>query len=291
MEAMDRERNIWVVGGDQRQRALVRLLREDGHTVRLAGLEDQDLGTEPRGPGLALAHCVILPLPVTRPDGMLNAPLSREALSLESLLEYMEPGQVLCGGMVSPAVRALAEGRGLRVFDYYAREECMVTNAVPTAEGAVQVAMEELPTTLHNARVLILGFGRVGKLTAHRMGALGARVTVCAKRYEDLAWAAAYGCDTLRLETLSYELGGFDLIVNTIPARVLSPHRLSQVNPEAFILDLASAPGGVDQGAAQELGLRVLQAPGLPGRTAPVTAAAAIRDAVYHILWELEEAP
>ena len=72
---------------------------------------------------------------------------------------------------------------------------------------------------------------------------------------------------------------------------MLSPHRLSQVNPEAFILDLASAPGGVDQGAAQELGLRVLQAPGLPGRTAPVTAAAAIRDAVYHILWELEEAP
>ena len=61
MEAMDRERNIWVVGGDQRQRALVRLLREDGHTVRLAALEDQDLGTEPLGPGLALAHCVILP--------------------------------------------------------------------------------------------------------------------------------------------------------------------------------------------------------------------------------------
>ena len=136
-------------------------------------------------------------------------------------------------------------------------------------------------------------FGGVRPIDLHVKGftALGAKVTVCAKRYEDLAWAAAYGCDTLRLETLSYELGGFDLIVNTIPARVLSPHRLSLVNPEAFILDLASAPGGVDQRAAKELGLRVLQAPGLPGRTAPVTAAAAIRDAVYHILWELEEAP
>lgn len=51
----------------------------------------------------------------------------------------------------------------------------MVANAVPTGEGAVQVAMEELPFTLHSARVLILGFGRVGKLTAHRMGALGPR--------------------------------------------------------------------------------------------------------------------
>lgn len=162
------------------------------------------------------------------------------------------------------------------------------TAALPTAEGAVQVAMEELPFTLHSARVLILGFGRVGKLTAHRMGALGAKVTVAAKSYEDLAWAAAYGHEAVRLEGLNCELGGFDLIVNTIPALVLPRQRLQWVSPAAFLLDLASAPGGVDRAGAQELGLRVLSAPGLPGRTAPVTAAAAIRDAVYHILWELE---
>lgn len=163
-----------------------------------------------------------------------------------------------------------------------------ILSALPTAEGAVQVAMEKLPFTLHSARVLILGFGRVGKLTAHRMGALGAKVTVAAKAYEDLAWAAAYGNETVRLEDLGCELGGFDLIVNTIPALVLDRQRLRWVTPEAFLLDLASAPGGIERLAAEELGLRVLSAPGLPGRTAPVTAAAAIRDAVYHILWELE---
>lgn len=288
MDQLDRERNLWVVGGDLRQRALAKLLREDGHTVRTAALEGEGLAPEPLGPGLALAHCVILPLPVTRREGILHTPLSREEVPLARVLDHMEPGQILCGGMVSPQVRQEGEKRGLRVFDYYAREECMVANAVPTAEGAVQVAMEKLPITLHSARVLILGFGRVGKLTAHRMGALGAKVTVSAQSYEDLAWAAAYGHETGRLETLSCELGGFDLIVNTIPAQVLDWRRLGWVNPEAFLLDLASAPGGVDQEAAKELGLRVLQAPGLPGRTAPVTAAAAIRDAVYHILWELE---
>lgn len=152
----------------------------------------------------------------------------------------------------------------------------------------MQVAMEELPITLHSARVLILGFGRVGKLTAHRMGALGAKVTVSAQSYEDLAWAAAYGYETDRLEDLAWELGGFDLVVNTIPAPVLDERRLRWVAPGAFLLDLASAPGGIDRAAAQRRNLQVLQAPGLPGRVAPVTAAAAIRDAVYHILWEQE---
>ena len=160
--------------------------------------------------------------------------------------------------------------------------------ALPTAEGAVQLALEELPTTLQGAQVLILGFGRVGRLTAHRMAALGARVTVAAREYGDLAWAAAYGCQTVALEDLGLELGAFALIVNTIPAPVLDEKRLAWVRPEAFLLALASAPGGIDRAAARARGLRVTQAPGLPGRTAPVTAAAAIRDAVYHILREEE---
>ena len=225
---------------------------------------------------------------MTGTEGLLHTPLSREPVALSALLDCLEPGQILCGGLVSPAVRAAGEARGLRVFDYYAREECMVANAVPTAEGAVQVAMEELPFTLHSARVLVLGFGRVGKLTAHRMNALGAQVTVSASSYEDLAWASAYHCQGIRLEDLGWELGGFHLIVNTIPALVLDRRKLQWADPEAFLLDLASAPGGVDRQAAEDLGLRVLQAPGLPGRTAPVSAAAAIRDAIYHILCELE---
>ena len=148
--------------------------------------------------------------------------------------------------------------------------------------------MEELPTTLQGARVLILGFGRVGRLTAHRMAALGARVTVAARAYGELAWAAAYGYETVGLADLGWELGAFALIVNTIPALVLDERRLAWADPGVFLLDLASAPGGVDRAAAKKRGLRVTQAPGLPGRTAPVTAAAAIRDSVYHILREEE---
>ena len=90
---------------------------------------------EPLGPGLALAHCVILPLPVTRRGEILHTPLSREEVTLPQLLDWLEPGQVLCGGMVDPQAAAAAQARGLRLLDYYAREECMVANAVPTKEA------------------------------------------------------------------------------------------------------------------------------------------------------------
>ena len=97
MDWMDRERNFWIVGGDLRQRALARLLREDGHTVHIAALEGEGLVAEPLGPGLALAHCVILPLPVTRRGEILHTPLSREEVTLPQLLDWLEPGQVLSG--------------------------------------------------------------------------------------------------------------------------------------------------------------------------------------------------
>ena len=113
----------------------------------------------------------------------------------------------------------------------------------PHCRGAVQVAMEELPLTLHSARVLILGFGRVGKLTAHRMGALGAKVTVCAQGYADLAWAAAYGHETMWLEKLGGELGAMTSSSTPSPPRCWTGggwHGCTR----AFLLDLASAPAG-----------------------------------------------
>lgn len=133
MEWMDRERNFWLVGGDGRQLALAKLLEEEGHTVHVSALEGGTLVPEPLGPGLTLAHCVILPLPVTQAEGLLHTPLSGEKLPLSTLLAHLSPGQILCGGLVKDTDRQAAEDRGLRVFDYYAREECMVANAVPTA--------------------------------------------------------------------------------------------------------------------------------------------------------------
>lgn len=159
-------------------------------------------------------------------------------------------------------------------------------NAPPTAEGAVQIALEELAVTLHGARALVLGYGRVGKLTAHRLAALGARVTVAARSYEALAWAEAYGHAAQQLTDLAGYLCGYDLVVNTIPRRVLTKDLLEELKESCLVIDLASKPGGVDFQSAAELGVQCVWALSLPGKVAPVTAASALRDTIYNMLRE-----
>ena len=289
---MKHELNFWVVGGDMRQAKLAQLLAEDGHTVHTYAL---DPGPEVI-PGLiqeqnlnhaGRADCVVLPLIVTSGAGLLNTPLSLSEHPLAPILDRLNPRQFLCGGRIDPETCAMAQERGLTLHDYFAREELAVSNAVPTAEGAVQLAMEHLPITIHGARVLVIGFGRVGRLTAQRFGALGAKVSVAARKYEQLAWAQAMGFGAEHLEQLAGWLCGYDLVVNTVPAQVLGRSELEDLRRDCLILDLASKPGGVDLSAAGELGLTVIWALSLPGKVAPVTAGAAIKGTIYKMLREL----
>ncbi len=285
---MLRAKNIWVVGGDPRYAALSRLLEDDGHTVHAFALERAE-GIRCEA-GLAEAHladCVILPLPAAGEGGALNAPLSARPHSLPEVLDALRPGTLVCAGMVRPELQAMARERGLVLRDYFAREELALLNAVPTAEGAIQLAMEEMPITIHGARALIVGFGRVGQALAPRLQALGARVTVAARRVEARALARSMGFATERLAGLAEWLCAYDLVVNTVPAPVLGVEELSALREGALVLDLASRPGGVDLISAAALGVRCVWALSLPGKVAPVTAGRYIMDTVYHIMEEI----
>ena len=64
---------------------------------------------------------------------MRQVSLAEDGPLIEQVLDALRPGQVVCGGRVSPQLQAMALERDLRLWDYYAREELAVSNAVPTA--------------------------------------------------------------------------------------------------------------------------------------------------------------
>jgi len=285
---MNKSYTFGVLGGDMRQVYLSRLLTADGHRVFTHAMPEAaaaDLSE------LSGADCVIFPLPVCSAPGLLSAPLSGADQPIDPLLDLLHPGQLLCGGRPDEDTRSRFAVRGLAMTDYFALEELTVANAVPTAEGAVQLAMEQLPVTIHDLPVLILGYGRVGRVTARRFSALGARVTVAARRVQQQAWARTEGFGARPLPLSCNGLEQFQLVVNTVPAPILGREVLSQLSPTCPILDLASAPGGLAPDCRAEFACRVTHAPGLPGKVAPVSAAGYIRDAVYGLLSATQSSP
>ena len=205
-----------VIGGDLRSAYLAGLLAADGYKVITSGFDSTDLppcvtGCTNPAQATTLADCVILPLPVTTDGSNINAPFSRMRITLDQVLNALAPHQSLVGGAVSDIVRREVESRGMAIHDYLQREELAIANSVPTAEGAIQLAMEELPITISGARCLITGYGRVGQALARLLVALGANVTVAARKFSDLARAQTLGCETLEIQHLE-NAGDFDVI-------------------------------------------------------------------------------
>ena len=275
-----------VIGGDRRQAELAGLLEADGCTVRTYGLGTWRSGDETSLRQAAACDVVILPLPLCQGDGVLNC---RESpVPTLDLFQSLRPDQLILAGQVKPKQIREAELCGLKVEDYFLREELTVANAAATAEAAIQVAMEQLDRTLLGMDCLVVGFGRIGKLLSSRLHGLGARVTASARKPGDLAWIRAYGWQALETGGLDGRLESFGAVFNTVPSLILDAALLSQLSPGCLCVDLASVPG-IDLAAAESRGLPHGGARSLPGRLVPRTAAAVIRDAVYYILEERGE--
>ena len=284
---------VALVGGDRRSALLAQLLWRDGHRVRCYALEKALLPAEiPRDSCLPAAlygaDAVILPVPAEK-GPLLNTPLSAQNLTLEELWDNLWPEQWVFGGGFGEASAARALQGGQILCDLLRRPGFVTGNAALTAEAAVGILIRESEGSLRHSRCLLLGCGRIGKLLARKLAGLGADVTVMARKAADRALVAELGYTPLEPEALEGRIGDFDLIVNTVPARVLSDAALCCVAPEALLLELASPPGGFNRDLARNIGLRALIAPGLPGQYSPLAAARLMRREIEAALEEGKE--
>lgn len=288
---------ILLVGGDLRQIFLANRFCSQA-TVLAYGMdrgsmlsgEIQVLDTlEGHTELLRQVDLLLLPMPMMENETDLNAPFADQRIRLQSVLEKLPKEVRIFGGQIKKPVADQWEQEQRRFTDLLAREELAVMNAVPTAEGTLQILMEELPTTLYGLSVLIVGAGRISKVLRRQLVALGSKVTVAARKPQDLAWAEIDGCKAIRAGTLSEVPMEYDCIINTAPAMVLDEMVLRRVNRETLLLDLASKPGGIDFTLAGQLGLHTIWALSLPGKTAPYRAGEIIYQTICNQMEEWGE--
>lgn len=285
-------KTVSVVGGDLRALTLAELLEKDGYEVIVCGF-DKGIDTGELRTAKTLcdaldSEVIVLPIPASGDGIYINAPYAEEKFSMDEFFSCIGPSKLVLAGHVSKKLADRFAAEGVACIDYYNREELMVKNAVPTAEGAVEIALSEMPVTLYGSSALVIGYGRIGKILTRILLALGAKVTVSARRLGDIAWIESVGAKAIYTDSVAAYAGSFDVIFNTVPSIVIGEEALAAMKPEALVIDLASVPGGVDIEAAKSLNRRIIWALSLPGKTAPISAGRIIKDTVQNILAELE---
>lgn len=278
-----------IIGGDRRSYELALLLKEKGHLVNLFGFNelenentDQFLSDAING-----VDIVIAPVPLIRDGKNINAPYNVEDIRIEGVFINMSKEQILIGGAISENLMNIANEYKINTLDILKREEMAVLNAIPTAEGGIQIALEEMPITLHNSNAMVLGFGRIGKILSKMLRGIGSNVYVVVRKYSDVSWIQAYGYTPIYIENLDENLWKMDVIFNTIPRIILNNELLNKIKDETLIIDLASKPGGLDHSKVKDIKIKVIHALGLPGKVAPKSSAGFMLETIYNIIEEL----
>lgn len=283
-----------IIGGDLRIVKLADMLAKEENEIYVYGLENaEDIKNKPNiiqcnsiKKAIQDVEIVIGPIPFSSNGNTINAPFSEKEITVREMMHVIN-AKVLIAGGISPEVYNLANDEYVEIIDIMKREELAVLNTIATAEGTIQIAIENTNKILHGSKVLILGFGRIGKVLARKLAGLSAKVTCAARKDEDLAWIQAYGHNATNINSLGENLKHFDIIINTVPHMILNEEKLKFVKEECFLIDLASNPGGIDKKAVKDKNLKFVWALSLPGKVAPTTSAEFIKDTIYNILKEI----
>lgn len=284
---------IVFLGGDARQIEVIRKCVELDATVSAAGF---DKWVAP-SPGvnleelsaklLADADVLVLPAVGCDDEGYINALFSSGRLQLlEEHIAALPPEAMVYTGMAKNYLRSLCANHSLKLVELLARDDVAIYNSIPTAEGALVMAIQNTDFTIHGSTSMVLGMGRTGFTMARALQGLGSSVKVGVRKQEHYARAEEMGWKPFMTGDLLLHVPEVDLIFNTIPSMIITAQVLTRVQRHCVIIDLASAPGGCDLRYAEKRGIKAMLAPGLPGIVAPKSAGIIMANALVQSISE-----
>jgi dipicolinate synthase subunit A len=284
---------IVLAGGDARHLEVIKRLTELDGSVTISGFDRLDttypgvVKAEWAPELLENADALLLPAVGTDDDGTISAVFTDRDLKLtDAHMAAMPKSCKIYCGMATPYLRKLCEKHRVDLVELFERDDVAIYNSIPTAEGAVMMAIQNTDITIHGSTCMVLGLGRTGMTLARTLQGLGARVKAGVRREDLFARAFEMGFEPFYMPDLARQSGDIDLLFNTIPTMIVTAQVIAQLPLRACIIDLASKPGGTDFRFAEKRGIKAILAPGLPGIVAPTTAGRIIANSLTQIILE-----
>lgn len=290
MILLEDKKKIAVIGGDERQLHCAMYFADAGYETAIYGFESfmGDIGLCTKATSLcdALNGCgiVVLPINVGGDENVVFSPFSNSPVTYKNIIENMGENCLVFMGKATENIKLMFAEGNISLYDYFEREELIVANAYLTAESAVAIALNSCKESILDMSVLVMGYGRIGKMLCRILKGFGVNVYASARKKKDFEWIRAYGYSPVDTSRVCDIVSGCGVIFNTIPNLVLSEKELHCLPKDCLIIDLASKPGGIDFEAAKNLGLRVVWALALPGKYKPVSAGKVIAKTIFNII-------
>ncbi|MFD2613058.1 dipicolinate synthase subunit DpsA [Paenibacillus gansuensis] len=285
--------HVVCVGGDARMLEVIQQLSEWDATVTLIGFDNlqRQFGGVSRADWTAEAvqgaNAVILPVVGTDDAGRISTVFSTQELYWEDAISSQIPKEAtVFTGMAKSFLKHSCTKHGLRLVELLDRDDVAIYNSIPTAEGAVMMAIQNTDITIHGSQCMVLGLGRTGFTLARTLQGLGAKVKVGVRKDEHYARAVEMGFEPFYTKDLLNQVSNVDLLFNTIPNMIVTAQIIVNLPHRAVIIDLASAPGGTDFRYAERRGVKAMLAPGLPGIVAPKTAGRILANCLSQLILE-----
>lgn len=284
---MTEQKSIAIIGGDMRLKHLADIIISKNISTYCYGVTpmyQKAVIADHLYEALDNSTVIVCPIPISNDQEHINALENKEDLTIEHLKHGLKPYHILIGGKFSPAFKEFCCTNKISHYDLMENEAFVINNAIATAEGAIMEAIQLSPVNIHNSNCLVLGFGRCGSVLADRLSNLHGKLSILVRRESQAAIVAACGYNYFYENELKQKVSESDFIFNTIPSLILDKNTLSFVNKNAVIIDIASAPGGLDYDYAKSEGLKAKLCLGIPGKTAPLSSARYIYENVERIV-------
>ncbi len=219
---------------------------------------------------LASCAAVILPMPLSKDDT--NIAVSDIPIKLGDVFSKVPKEAPVFAGAVSEKIRTAAKSYNMEICDFLDDEVLTEKNAYATAEGALMLVMKNSERTIFGSEILVCGYGRIGRYTARILKAIGANVTVYARRNHPLAIAKLDGYSTVGNNNLAEGIKKYTHIINTVPANIFTKDILSKTASTQVYIELASAPYGIDKKLASGHNMEIVDGSSLPSKYCPESA-------------------
>ena len=284
--------NVLVLGGDLRYLEVIEDLSLK-YDVDIVGykntyINDHVKNLDINDVNIGKYDVVILPINGVMDDNLINCRFNNLPIKIDdNFLIGSKENVLIFSGISTPCLNNILSISNRRCFYLMKDKNVIKENVIPTVEGIIADLIVNTESTIKNSNVLVFGYGNVGKILVDYLMMLGANVTVSVIEDTDKSVLDSFNINNFYSYddcSLIKEISFNDIIINTVPSTIIDSSLIKYINRNAYVLDIASHPHGIDREVLDEFFIKNKLYLGIPGKVAPKTSGKILSKKINEIM-------